>query len=100
MRFVEPIPSTPELAELNAMIDNLDPAQVEPKTYLAMILDALSEFYQKVLEWIDYLTPSYFKSAPKELEQPSTLRNHSFLPVESLGTTPSSADEHGVTASV
>lgn len=57
----------------------LDETPEEPKTYLEMILDALYEFYQKVLELIDYLTPSYFKSAAQEPEQPTEHSTYSMF---------------------
>jgi len=74
------------LRKISGLIDDLDEAPAapeEPKTYLAMILEALYEFYLSVLDWIDYLTPSYFKSAAQEPEQPSALRSNSFLSLNS-----------------
>lgn len=48
-------------------------------TFLEACYNALYKFYQSVLEWIDYLTPDYFKKTAQKSEETSELRNNSIF---------------------
>jgi len=53
-----------------------------PKTYKEIVFDALYTFYQKALEFLDFITLGYFSTPTKKSEETSALRRNSFLSSE------------------